>query len=107
MASRVQLFPQRPPAPKFLNLWEMDSIRALREALSLFTASGAHYATVGPSERLGVCSRSFPLLARALEDKHNPPLGCEDCQWRAADLDATGDCMIAACAWQLRKLIDA
>ena len=54
-------------------LWEMDSIRALREALSLFTASGAHYATVGPSERLGVCSRSFPLLARALEDKPTRP----------------------------------
>ncbi|EOD41105.1 hypothetical protein EMIHUDRAFT_250891, partial [Emiliania huxleyi CCMP1516] len=59
----------------------------------------------GRRERNGVCSRSFPLLARALEDKHNPPLGCEDCQWRAADLDATGDCMIAACAWQLRKLL--
>ena len=75
------------------------------EVSSVFADAGVAYATVGPSERLGVCAQRFPLLARALADEHDPPFGCEESQSKAADLDATGDCMIAACAWQLRKLL--
>ena len=46
------------------------------------------------------------MLARATSQRADfPPIGCEDCHWEAVDLDSSGDCVVAACAWELRRLL--
>mmetsp|Transcript_30566 Transcript_30566/g.99701 ORF Transcript_30566/g.99701 Transcript_30566/m.99701 type:complete len:366 (+) Transcript_30566:1086-2183(+) len=89
-------------------LWNMDAVKDLRHTTALLNAAGVRFATAPASERLpgGIDPDRFPMLALATSQRADfPPIGCEDCHWEAVDLDSSGDCVVAACAWELRRLL--
>jgi len=48
----------------------------------------------------------FPRLHYELYGSGVPPTGCDGRPWQALDADATGDCVVASCGWQLQRVLE-